>query len=69
MKKLSGKIWRDVALIGAVEAVVFGSVWLLLNTYYSNRYPDVIRTWVPVLLFIVAFCFLVDHRLKNSPSE
>lgn len=69
MKTYTWVIWRDVALIGVVGLIVSGAFWLLLNIYYSARMPAEVKTWAPVLTFVVTAWFLIAHRLKKPPQQ
>ncbi|RSZ60791.1 hypothetical protein HF313_18155 [Massilia atriviolacea] len=67
--KPDSRFWRDAAVIVAVGLVVCSMFWLLLNTFYINDMPAVVRHWMPVFVFIVAVWQLIAHRLRNQPQE
>ncbi|ATQ78524.1 hypothetical protein CR152_31425 [Massilia violaceinigra] len=66
--KTDNRFWRDVAAIVAVGLVVCGIFWLLLNAYYTDEMPAVVRNWMPVIVFVISVGYLIEDRM-SYPAE
>jgi len=70
MKATTRKGWRQILKMAVEGALICGFLmFLLFHTHLGDKYPEALKLWGPIGIWLVTMAFLIAHMTRDGRVE